>query len=72
MENKVNIQCNRLIHLENSMVMYGVYNAETLKKLINTLHQMHNITTPNERLFTGTLSAAFTWYVNKKDFITIP
>ena len=27
------------------MVMYGVYNAETLEKLINTVHQMHNITT---------------------------
>ena len=31
METKVNIQCDRLIHLEGSMVMYGVYNAETLK-----------------------------------------
>ena len=32
METKVNIQHNRLIHLEDSMVMYGVYNAETLEK----------------------------------------
>ena len=28
MENKVNLQCNRLIHLEDFMVMYGIYNAE--------------------------------------------
>ena len=49
-ENKVNLQCNKLIHLEDSMVMYGVYNAEMLEKLINTVHKMHNITTPNERL----------------------
>ena len=27
------------------MVMYGVYNAETLEKLINIVHQIHNITT---------------------------
>ena len=64
METKVNIQCNGLIHLEDSMVMYGVYNTETLEKLVNTVHQMHNTTTPNERLFTGELSMAFTWYVN--------
>ena len=50
------------------MVMYGVYNAETLGKLINAVHQMHNTTTPNERLFTGELSIAFTWYVNKNGF----
>ena len=47
------------------MVMYGVYNAETLEKFINTVHQMHNITTLNERLFVGELSTAYTWYVNK-------
>ena len=47
------------------MVMYGVYNVEALEKLINTIHQMHNTTTLNERLFTGELSTAFTWYVNK-------
>ena len=27
MENKVNLQCNKIIHLENSMVMYGIYNS---------------------------------------------
>ena len=65
METKVDIQHNRLIHLKDSMFMYGIYNAETLENLINIVHQMHNTTTPNERLFTGELSTAFTWYVNK-------
>ena len=32
MTSKVDIQRNRLIHLENTMVMYRVYNAETLGK----------------------------------------
>ena len=50
MKNKVNLQWNKLIHLKDSMVMYGIYNVETLEKLITTVHQMHNITTPNERL----------------------
>ena len=26
---------------------------------------MHNITTPNETLFAGELSTAYTWYINK-------
>ena len=65
METKVNIQHYKLIHLEDSLVMYGVYNAETLEKLISTVHQRYNTTTPNERLFAGELSTAFIWYVIK-------
>ena len=65
-ETKADNQCNKLMHLEDSMVMYGVYNAETLEKLISTVHQMHNITTLSERLFTGELNMAFMWYVNKQ------
>ena len=56
----------KFIYLEDSVVMYDVYNVETLEKLINTIPQMHNITTPNERLLAGDLSTAFTWNVNKK------
>ena len=52
MDNKVNIQHNKLMQLENSMLMYGVYNAETLEKLITTVHSIHN-TTSHERLFAG-------------------
>ena len=29
MDNKANIQHNKLMQLENSMLMYGVYNTET-------------------------------------------
>ena len=65
METKVDIQHKRLIHLEDSMVMHGVHKAETLEKLINTVHQMYNTTTSNERIFAGDLKTAFTWYVNK-------
>ena len=41
------------MHLENSMVMYDMYNAETLQKLINRVHHIHNVTTPYEKLFAG-------------------
>ena len=65
-ENKVNLQYNKVIHLEDSMVMYDIYNAETLEKLITTVHKMHNITTPIERLITGKLGSSFTWYVTNE------
>ena len=33
--------------------MYGIYNVETLEKLINTVHNIHNTTSLHERLFAG-------------------
>ena len=33
--------------------MYGIYNAEILEKLINTVHNIHNMTSSHERLFVG-------------------
>ena len=48
MDDKANIQCNKLMKLENPMLMYGVYNAETLGKLINTVHDIHNTTSSHE------------------------
>ena len=68
MENKVNLQCNKHIHLEDSMVMYGVYDAETLEKLITTVHWMLNFTTPNKRLFASKCGFSFTWYLTKEGF----
>ena len=53
MDSKATIQHNKLMHLENPMLMYGIYNVEMLEKLINTLHNMHNTTSPQERLFAG-------------------
>ena len=44
MDNKATIQCNKLMQLKNSMLMYGVYNAEMLEKLINTVHITQNTT----------------------------
>ena len=41
MSTKTDIQRNKLMHLENTLVMYGIYNAETLERLIKTV--MHYI-----------------------------
>ena len=55
MEKKTNLQCNRIYHLEDTMIMYGVYNFDTLKDLIDTVHRMKNFTTWNEKTFVGRL-----------------
>ena len=65
MENKINLQCNKLIHLEDSMVMHGIYNSETMEKLIGTVHKKHNTTTLKEKLFASMLSFWYTWYSTK-------
>ena len=64
METKTNIQCNKLMHLEDTMVMYGIYNAETLEKLIKTVHGLHKTKTMQEQLFAGELTAAHSWYIH--------
>ena len=53
MNNEADFQCNKLLKLDNTMLMYGIYNAETLEKLINTVQEIHNVTSSHERLFAG-------------------
>ena len=53
MNDKANIQCNKLMELDDTMLMYGIYNAEKLEKLIKTVHKIHNTTSSHERLFAG-------------------
>ena len=53
MNEKANKQCNKLMKLDSSMLMYGIYNAELLEKLIKTVHGIHNTTSSRERLFAG-------------------
>ena len=33
--------------------MYGIYNAETLENLINTVQEIHNVTSSHDKLFAG-------------------
>ena len=57
MDSKTTIQHNTFMQLEKSMLMYGVYNAETLEKLSNTVHNIHNTTSLHEGLFAGQQSS---------------
>ena len=53
MSNQASIQCNRLMKLDDTMLMYGIYNAETLERLMNTVQEIHNVTSSYEKLFAG-------------------
>ena len=53
MDDKANIQYNKLMKSDNSMLMYGIYNAKILEKLIKTVHRIHNTTSSHERLCAG-------------------
>ena len=35
------------------MIMYGIYNSDTLMDLIEMIHKMHNLTTWIEKIFVG-------------------
>ena len=39
--------------LDDTMLIYGLYNAKTLEKLIKTVHEKHNTTSSHEKLFAG-------------------
>ena len=55
-------QRNKLPHLENSLIMYRVYNAETLAKLVETAQVLHSHQTLVEQLFAGQLVVAHKIY----------
>ena len=63
MKYEVDIQHNKIFHLEDSMVMYGIYNSDTLEGRFNiTVHKLHNTTTWIEKLFLGQIKDWYHWY----------
>ena len=62
MSSKADIQRNKLMHLEDTLVMYGVYNTETLEKLIKTVHTLHSRQSMCESLFAGQVTKAYKYY----------
>ena len=59
---KADIDHNKVYHLEDTMIMYGKYNSDTLMDLINTVCQMHNVTTWKEKIFVSKMNE---WLKNK-------
>ena len=54
-----NIERNRIFHLEDTMIMYGIYNVDTLEKLIKMVHNMNNRSNWFEKMYAGKLK---NWY----------
>ena len=71
MERKTDIQCNKIHHLEDTMIMYSVYNSETLTELIDTVHRMHNTYSWKERTFAGRLNQWFELYFASRRHISL-
>ena len=64
MEKQVKLERNKIFHLEDSMVKYGIYNSETIEKLINMIQNMYNKTIWNEKLSVGKLNNWYYWYLS--------
>ena len=62
MNKRVNIERNRVFHLEDSMIIYGIYNVDTLEKLIQMVHKMNNRSVWFERLYAGHVNKWFEIY----------
>ena len=56
LNSRTNIDHNRVYHLEDTMIMYGKYNSDTLMALIDTVHQMQNVTTWKEKIFVSEMN----------------
>ena len=58
----MDMQRNKLMHLQNSLIMYRAYNAETLEKLVKTAHVLHSRQSLIGNLFTGQTAEAYKVY----------
>ena len=57
LNSRTSIDHNRVYHLEDTMIMYGKYNSDTLMELVNTEHQMQNATMWKEQIFVSKMNA---------------
>ena len=62
MNKRVDIEHNRVFHLEDSIIMYGIYNVDTLEKLIQMVHKMNTKLVWFERLYAGHVNKWFEMY----------
>ena len=45
------------------MVLYDIYNSDTLEAVIDTVHKLHNKPTWNEKWFVGKIEDWYRWYL---------
>ena len=60
-------QRNKIMHLENLLMMYGVYNMETLSKLFKTAQVLHSHQSLVEQLFAGQQVMVYKIYSKMQD-----
>ena len=60
-------QRNKLMHLENLLIMYRVYNVETLSRLVKTVQVMHSHQILAEQLFAGQQVQVYEIYSKMQD-----
>ena len=65
-DKKMDLQKNQIHHLEDTMIMYGIYNSDTLTGLIRTVQNIQNITTWKEKTFAGKLTQLNQYYLNEE------
>ena len=53
---KIDMDHNRVYHLEDTMIMYGKYNSDALMDSIKIVHKMHSVTTWKEKIFVGKMN----------------
>ena len=62
MNKRIDIECNRVFHLEDSMIMHGIYIVDTLEKLIQMVHKMNTKSIWFEKLYAGHVNKWFEMY----------
>ena len=65
-EMKTDLQQNKIHHLEDTMIMYGAYNSNTLTDLIDTVHSMHNHSIWQEKMFIAKVHEWVGSYLNQE------
>ena len=56
LNSRTDIDHNRVYHLEDTMIMYGKSNSDTLMELVNTVHQIQNVTMWKGKLFVSEMN----------------
>ena len=64
---RINIEQSSVFHFEDSMIMYGVHNVDTLEKLIQMVHKMNNRSVWYKRLYAGQVNKWFDLYSTSQD-----
>ena len=72
MNKKTDVQCNRIHHLEDTMIMYGVYNTDTLTDLIDTVHRMQNSLLGMKRLLLENYMIGWDYILKMKVYTIMP